>query len=132
MTSACAPTESIALSVLIAVQLAKKQSGSIPKNALRFFLLAVLAAVCASIIAQRLQNLLLFNPFRNMQKCKGINSECEIFCHATETDFLSKTRFLFMLCTFFLYELISKLKMYLRFFPLLPHCSSPIPITSDI
>ena len=61
-----------------------------------------------------------------MWKHKTIDGECEIFCHTTETEFLSKTRFLFALCTFFLHEPISKLKMYLRFSPLLPQLNPPV------
>ena len=61
-----------------------------------------------------------------MQKRKGVRDKCEIFCHTTETEFLLKTRLLFALCTFFLYELSSKLKMYLRFFTLSFHAHRPI------
>ena len=41
-------------------------------------------------------------------------------------SFFLKTRFLFTLCTFFSHEPISKLKMSLRFFRLLPHPNPPV------
>lgn len=78
MTSVCAPTGSIALTVLRPVQLAKGQFDSTPKVGSKSFLLAVLVVVCASINAQQLQNLLLFDPFRNIWKRKTIDGECEI------------------------------------------------------
>ena len=53
-------------------------------------------------------------------------ASARFFVIQQKPSFFGKTRFLFALCTFFLHEPISKLKMYLRFFPLLPHHNPPV------
>ena len=126
MMSVSALTGSIAATALITAQLVNRQFGSMWTNRLRSFRLDVSVAAYVNINAQQLQSLLLFNSFKNIRERKGVRDECGIFCHTTETEFLSKTRFLFMLCTFFLREQISKLKMYLRCFTLSLHSNLPI------